>query len=68
MAFGKNMSGDIITAIGLVLVIEGLIWALFPKMLSRLALLAADAPEGQLRTSGVIALAAGVFIVWLVRG
>jgi len=62
------MSGEIITAIGLVFVIEGLIWALFPHLFQRLALLASDTPEGQLRVSGIIAIAVGVFIVWLVRG
>ena len=62
------MSGEIITALGLVLVIEGLIWALFPNLFRKLAILASDVPEGQLRASGLMALAAGVFIVWLVRG
>jgi len=62
------MSADVITAIGLVLVIEGLIWALFPNLFRKLAILASDTPEGQLRTSGVMALAIGVFIVWLARG
>jgi uncharacterized protein YjeT (DUF2065 family) len=62
------MSGEIITAIGLVFVIEGLIWALFPQLFRRLALMASDTPEGQLRLNGIIAIAVGVFIVWLVRG
>jgi len=62
------MSAEIIVAVGLVFVIEGLIWALAPGLFRRLALLASDTPEGQLRLSGIIAIATGVFIVWLVRG
>ncbi len=62
------MGVEIITAIGLVLVIEGLIWALFPDLFAKLAVLASDVPESQLRASGVMAIAAGVFVVWLVRG
>ncbi len=62
------MSADIITALGLVLVIEGLIWAAFPDLFQKLAVLASETPETQLRTSGIIALALGVFIVWMVRG
>lgn len=62
------MSNEIIVALGLVFVIEGLIWALFPNLFQKLAVLASDTPEGQLRLSGVIAIAFGVFIVWMVRG
>ncbi len=62
------MIDEIIVAIGLVLVIEGLIWSLFPGAFRKIALLALDTPEGQLRTGGVMAIAFGVFIVWMVRG
>ncbi len=59
---------DIVIAIGLVFVIEGLIWALFPQLFRKLAILALETPEAQLRMSGIIAIATGVFVVWLVRG
>jgi uncharacterized protein YjeT (DUF2065 family) len=62
------MSEEFIIAFGLVFVIEGLIWAIFPNLFQKLAVLASDTPEGQLRLSGVMAIAFGVFIVWLVRG
>ena len=62
------MWGEFLTALGLVFVIEGLIWALFPGLFLKLALLAADIPEARFRASGVFAIAIGVLIVWLVRG
>lgn len=58
---------DFLVGIGLVLVIEGLLWALAPSLASRLLEIAATTPEQRLRTGGAIAVAAGVFLIWLVR-
>lgn len=59
---------DLLTALALVLVVEGIALALFPErvrsMLRRLDELATD----QLRLGGLIAVAVGVFFVWLLRG
>ncbi len=62
------MGAELITALGLVFVIEGLIWAAFPGAFQKLAALTSDMSEDQLRTVGALAIAFGVFIVWLVRG
>jgi uncharacterized protein len=59
---------DLIVAVGLVLAIEGLIFAAFPGVAKRLAANALETPEGALRMAGVISAAIGVVIVWLVRG
>lgn len=59
---------DLVAALGLVLVIEGLLWALAPVFGRRLLAMAAEAPENSLRTAGAVAVATGVFIVWLARG
>jgi hypothetical protein len=59
---------DLFVAIGLVLVIEGVLWAGFPGLGRRLLAVAAAMPDATLRLSGAIAVAAGVLIVWLVRG
>ena len=59
---------DLITALGLVLVIEGLVWALSPKMGRRLLEMAVQTPEKSLQTAGWTAVAIGVGIVWLMRG
>jgi uncharacterized protein len=58
---------DFLVGIGLVLVIEGLLWALAPSLAARLLQLAAATPEQQLRIGGAVAVAVGVFVVWLVR-
>jgi len=59
---------DLCTALGLVLVIEGIMWAAFPALARRLLEAMAVAPEQQVRLLGVMAVAAGVTIVWLLRG
>lgn len=59
---------DLAVAIGLVLVIEGLLWAAFPRLANRLLQVAAETPESNLRFAGAVAIATGVFVVWLVRG
>ncbi len=52
----------------MVFVIEGLLWALAPGLGARLLQAMAEAPETTVRTAGAIAVATGVFIVWLARG
>ena len=59
---------DLAVGIGLVLVIEGLIWALAPGAGLKLLVAAASAPQPALRLAGLAAMATGVAIVWLVRG
>lgn len=59
---------DLLVALGLVLVIEGLIYAAFPGALKRMMAVALEMPDANLRTGGVFAVALGVFVVWLVRG
>ncbi|MDX2288019.1 MAG: DUF2065 family protein [Hyphomicrobiaceae bacterium] len=59
---------DLAVAVGLVLVLEGLLWAVAPHLALRMLAAAAQMPEGQLRVSGWIAIAVGMFIVWLIRG
>ena len=59
---------DLGVAIGLVLVIEGLVWALAPALGRKLLEAASETPESSLRLVGTIAVALGVLIVWLFRG
>jgi uncharacterized protein YjeT (DUF2065 family) len=62
------MMQDIITALGLVLVIEGLLYALLAVPMKALIRAALDMPDAHLRISGVLTIALGVFVVWLARG
>jgi uncharacterized protein YjeT (DUF2065 family) len=59
---------DLVVAVGLVLVIEGSFWALSPSFGRKLLQATADAPEQTLRLAGLLAVTAGVLVVWLMRG
>ena len=59
---------ELISAVGLVLVIEGLVWAAFPNAALRMLKAAANVPDQTLRVIGVSVLAAGVLLVWLAKG
>ena len=59
---------DIAVAFGLVLVIEGLLWALAPDAARRMLEMAAETPQNTLQTFGWLAVATGVGLVWFVRG
>lgn len=59
---------DFLAAIGLVLVVEGLVYGGFPGLARKLAAEVLSMPENTLRIGGLVAIAAGVGIVWLVRG
>jgi len=59
---------DLLVAVGLVLVIEGLLWAAAPQLGIRLLAAAAQTPEQVLRLGGAAAVGTGIVVVWLVRG
>ena len=59
---------DFATAIALVLVLEGILWALMPEGMKRAAMVALSLKNNQLRNGGLAAAALGVFLIWLMRG
>jgi uncharacterized protein YjeT (DUF2065 family) len=59
---------DFLAAIGLVLVIEGVVYGGFPGLARKLATEVLSLPENALRIAGLAAIAIGVGLVWLVRG
>lgn len=59
---------EIVTAIGLVLVLEGALYALFPEFMKRMAQQVIQTPGDTLRVAGVVSAALGVAVVWLLRG
>ena len=59
---------DLLTAAALVLVLEGVLWALFPNGMKQAAARAIVLDSGVLRTGGLIFAGVGVFVVWLIRG
>jgi hypothetical protein len=60
--------GDFLTGIGLVLVIEGCLLGLAPGLAKRMVAEILTAPPQLLRIGGIVSAAAGVGLVWLVRG
>ncbi len=58
---------DFIVALGLVLVVEGVVYALAPGHLKEFMRKAQEIPDQSLRLGGVAAMGLGVLIVWLVR-
>jgi hypothetical protein len=61
------MIPDLVTALGLVLVIEGLLYALVPAHLKAMMQVVQKLSDDQLRIGGVAAMSLGVAVVWLVR-
>ena len=59
---------ELAVAFGLVLVIEGLLWAVFPRWGRSMLAMAVATPPQALRAAGAVAIAIGVGIVWLARG
>ena len=56
-----------ITALGLVLVFEGLLYALVPGHLRRMMQAVQGMTDEQLRTTGTLTLGLGVLVIWLGR-
>jgi uncharacterized protein len=59
---------DFLAAMGLVFVVEGLVYGGFPGLAKKLAAQVLASPENTLRIAGLASIAIGVGIVWLVRG
>jgi uncharacterized protein YjeT (DUF2065 family) len=59
---------EFIVAIGLVLVIEGLLFAAFPRAAKRLAASAIESPESSLRFAGIASAVLGIVLIWFMRG
>ncbi len=59
---------DLLVALGLVMVIEGLLYAVFPEGMKRMMQLLLTLPGEQIRSAGLVFAVIGVGIVWLLRG
>ena len=59
---------DFIVALGLVFVIEGLIFAVSPQSAKNAMAHVMETPEGPLRLVGIVSAVLGVVLVWFVRG
>lgn len=59
---------ELLSIAGVFLAIEGALYAGAPGFAKRMAFEVSQMDEGMLRRGGLFALAAGVLLVWLVRG
>ncbi|MFN3657095.1 MAG: DUF2065 domain-containing protein [Pseudolabrys sp.] len=59
---------DFLAALGLVFVIEGLIFAAFPASAKRAMASVLETPDASLRLIGIGSAVVGVIVVWLARG
>ena len=58
---------DLITAIGLLLFIEGLLVAMFPSRIKIMLQNIEKIPDSKLRISGIFFLIIGFLIVWYIK-
>ena len=61
------MTAMIVGAIGFMLVMEGLLYAVSPEKLKRMAAIILQMRDDQLRAGGLFAIGAGVLIVYFAR-
>ena len=58
---------DLITAIGLLFFIEGLLLAMFPSRIKNMLKIIETMSENKLRYSGILLLFLGFIIIWYMR-
>ena len=54
--------------VGLMLVIEGLVYAAVPGLAQRVLEAMSALGETQVRVAGIVSMALGVALIWLIRG
>jgi uncharacterized protein YjeT (DUF2065 family) len=59
---------DFLVALGLLFVIEGIVFAAFPEACKRAVTAVLETPVPVLRAVGLASAVAGLLLVWLMRG
>ena len=59
------MAANVLLALGLVMIVEGLVWVLAPSIVERLLEALRDLPEPVRRQLGALALVSGLILVWI---
>jgi uncharacterized protein YjeT (DUF2065 family) len=59
---------DFLAALGLLLVIEGVVSAAFPNVTRAAMLAAAETPSTKFRLVGLASAVLGIALVWIIRG
>ena len=58
---------DFLVGVGILLVIEGLMFAAAPVFLKRAMKSAMETPDNILRAAGIGSAVVGLFVIWLIR-
>lgn len=58
---------ELLIAVGLVLALEGALYAGFPRAMKRMMAMVLELPDESLRNAGLAAAVAGVVVIWLVK-
>ena len=58
---------DLITAIGLLFFVEGLLLAMFPSRIKNMLKIIETMSENKLRSAGIFSLLIGFMIIWYMR-
>lgn len=64
---GEGLLRDLMLAMALIFVIEGLLYAIFPLQMRRFMAMILTQSADQLRIAGLVSAVIGVALVWLVR-
>ena len=59
---------DFVVALGLVFVIEGLVFSAFPATAKRAMESVQQAPDSTLRIVGIVSAILGIILIWAIRG
>ena len=59
---------DFLVALGLVFIIEGVVFAAFPNSAKRAVTAVLETPDAVLRIVGLASAVFGLLVVWLIRG
>jgi uncharacterized protein YjeT (DUF2065 family) len=59
---------EFLSALGLVFVIEGLVFAAFPGHTKRALESVLQSPDSTLRAVGLVSAVVGLILIWIVRG
>ncbi len=59
---------DLVAGLGIAMALEGLLWALAPNTARRVVQDLSGLKNSQLQPAALVAVAAGVALVWLARG
>lgn len=59
---------DLLAALALAIMLEGLLYAAFPEPMKRLLKAVLETPAGNIRIAGLVTAGVGLLALWAIRG